>query len=154
MDNQIIIRSNLQGTETEVSYKFKHTIKSRRAYMIGFTDEIVDALTKDELKTLLGIFRKFKSGMNKANVLRVPFKDITPNMTPVARSRFKKKLIEANVMQEYKGKLWISPLILEPLDDKNIPNFKHWCQQAWIYLFIDEGRHTEGIEDFIEEIFA
>jgi hypothetical protein len=121
--------------------------------MHGFDEEIIDNLTKEELKTLLKIFSKFDSIMTKANILKVPFKEVTPEMKTVARSRFKKKLIELNIMQEYRGKLWFSPLLLEPLEDKNINNFKHYCQQAWIYLFVDKDKYIDGLNDFINYIF-
>jgi hypothetical protein len=137
----------------EVAFDAKFTIKSRRLLVYGLTDEMIDELTKEEMKTLIAITSKFTSIMNKANVLKVPFKDVTPNMKPVARSRFKKKLIELGIMNEYNGKLWISPLILEPLEDKNIINFKHHVQQAWIYLFHDKDKRFDGIDDFIKDIF-
>jgi hypothetical protein len=134
---------------------YNKSVKMEKQYLLvnWLTDEMIDKLTKEEMKAFIAITSKFTSIMNKANVLKVPFKDVTPKMKPVARSRFKKKLIELEIINEYKGKLWISPFVLDPLDDKNIINFKHHVQQTWIYLFHDKDRKFDGIDDFIEDIF-
>ena len=143
------------GKEIEVRQDAHFLQRSRKIMLVNFdSNEIIDTLTKEELKTMYLIFNSFDSTMNKANILKVSFSSITKNLKTVSRSRFKKKLIDLGIIANFRNKLWINPFILEPRNDKNISDYKHWVQQSWKYLFIDKDhKDRKYLDGFIDEIF-
>ena len=138
-----------------ISYNNKNvrfTIKGQKMYVVGL-EKLVDIFTKDEHKMFYRMTERRAGKISQANILLVPFKEITEGMKPVARSRFKKKLLENGILLSYRKKLMFNPYILVPGNDKNIPNFGYWVQQVWKYLNDNKDAYLDGIEDFIGEIF-
>ena len=80
---------------------------------------------------------------------------MTPKISKVARSRFKKKLIVNDILIEYgsKKRLMLNPFIFLPTGDKNIENSQYMDQLAWKYLTIDKDIYSSDIEEYVHWLF-
>ena len=125
----------------------RFSVRGSKMYVKAFED-VVDVLSKSELKMLLRIMDDTDS-INRFNVIVVPFDKVTPDIDRTKRSKFKRKLLDNGIMQEYKGKLIISPFILLPRGSKDVRNSQYLTQRAWVYLFVDKDKYVDGIDEFI-----
>jgi len=152
--SSIAIEDLQEAGYNEITFKKKQNrflIRGQKMYT-GRLSDLVDIFTKDELKTFYKIVDE-PTNFTKANILKKKFKDITPNMKTVARSRFKKKMIDNDIIKIYRNKIFFNPMILLPRTDKNIHNFQHLVQRSWINLFENKDVGFEGLDDFIDYIF-
>lgn len=113
---------------------------------------LIEVLTKDEIKRTIALFDNTCIDYN--NILIKPFLQLTSDMSKAARSRFKHKLIEHNILQEYNGKFMLNPYIFVPRGDKNIPNSQNLTQRVWKYLFTDIGAYSDEVEAHATLLFG
>jgi hypothetical protein len=139
------------STTLDIGYTDRFAIRGQKMY-VWKLDDLIDVLTKEELKQLIRIFDDTKL-YTKANILKVSFTKATQGLKPVARSRLKKKLLENGIILEYNGKIMINPYILVPRNDKDIRNFQYLVQKTYKYLTEDKDIEFEGRDEFIDYIF-
>lgn len=153
--NKIISVYDLNGIKiqqyTEIDTVAKFPTRGLKMY-VSKIEDMIDVLSKEEFKRILRIFDDSNS-VNMAGVLKVPFLRCTLGMKPVARSRFKKKLIDFNIATEHNKKLMLNPLIFETRNDKNIENFRYKVQRIYKYLQEDKDLYSEWMDGFVEYIF-
>lgn len=111
---------------------------------------LVDILTKEEIKRTINIF----DFLDYNNILVGSFLNATKDMSKAARSRYKSKLLENKIMQEYNNKLMFNPFTFVPKGDKNIPNSQYLTQRVWEYMFIDINISSESIIEHAERLFG
>lgn len=122
-----------------------------KMYNIGVLG-LVEIFTKDEIKRTILLFDANTIDYN--NMLMKSFLEATKDMSKAARSRFKHKLIDNQVLQEYNNKLMLNPFIFIPRGDKNIPNSQHLTQRVWKYLFVDANGGSDEIIAHAERLFG
>ena len=113
---------------------------------------LIEVLTKEEVKRTIGLFDRNCIDYN--NILTKSFLQLTSDMSKSARSRFKHKLLEHNILQEYNGKLMLNPYIFIPRGDKNIPNSQNLTQRVWKYMFTDATAYSEEVYAHTELLFG
>ncbi len=126
----------------------KHSIGGKMGY-IGSINVLLDLLTKNEFKMLLSWFSDNCDGNN---LLTSSFKDLTPKMHKVNRSKFKKKLIENNIIHEYRNRIMLNPYIFKPTSTKH--NYAYLTQRLWTYLFENKDNVTDEIIFHEDDVFG
>lgn len=129
----------------------KYIIRGHKMYNIGVIG-LLDVLTKDELKRLIIMFDS--KVVDYHNLLMKPFLALTEDMSKSSRSRFKAKLIENNILQEYNKRLMMNPYIFMPRGDKNIKNSKWLTQQVWQWMFEDHDKFSSEVERHAVSMFG
>jgi hypothetical protein len=131
----------------------KFLVRGQKMY-IWKLDDLIDVLSKQELKTFMKMCNDTEN-ISNANLLLESFKYFTEDMTTVARSRFKKKLLDSGAIHDHHGLLIINPFILVPRQDKNIPNFQYLVQRIYKYLVQDKDLHEAGedMQTFIDIVY-
>ena len=113
---------------------------------------LVELFTKEEIKRTIMLFDG--SVIDYNNILMKSFLELTKDMSKAARSRFKKKLLEHQVLQEFNKRLMLNPYIFVPRGDKNIPNSQHLTQRVWKYLFDDATIGSDNVIAHTERLFG
>lgn len=147
-DKNSITLSNLEtGELLSTDYKFgddKHIQRGYKMYNSGVEYLIIN-LSKQELLTTIRLYDK--TSVDKFNILTKPFNKLTPELSTVARSKLKRKLLDLGVLGEVNKKLMLNPYTFIPKGTKDIRNCNWLTQRVWKYLFEDV---TIGTDDLIE----
>lgn len=136
---------------TGVMPSTKFTQRGYKMYNKGVV-HLIDVFTREEMKRTILLFSKDNIDYN--NILIKSFLDITNDMSKAARSRFKRKLIDNQVIQEFNNKLMVNPYIFVPRGDKNIHNSQHLTQRVWKYLFEDANIGSDEVIKHAELLFG
>ena len=110
------------------------------------------ALTKTEAIKAIELFDE--KTVDRFNVLVGKFSDYTSEMHKTDRSKFKKKLIDNEIIQEFNKKIMLNPYIFIPKGDKNLKNSNYLTQRVWNYLFLDCDGKSEEIEKHAKRMFG
>ncbi len=127
-------------------------VKGLKMYLANLPD-MVDLLTKRELKILFNLYAD-DNLVTRAGIIKVPFKNLTEKFDVSDRSKFKRKLLEHNILMVYRNKLMLNPFIFTPRNDKNIENFQWKVQQIYKYLGADTNIYFDEIDNFVNTIFG
>ena len=134
--------------------------KGTKLYLTTMLD-MHNVLSKKEFTLIVSAYDDVKT-IDKQNILLLSFKDITSELDPRRRSEMKKKLLDNNILLDYRKKLMFNPFIFAPRNDKNTPNHQFKVQQVWKYLVEDMNKNYDGnqynntytdTEKYIEEMF-
>ena len=157
----IITVTNLSSGEiTETKIEIKQKVKDKypigwfKMYTKGVKDFVL-ALTKQEASTVLD-WHDNSEIVGPNNIFKDSFRFITKDMHKDSRSRFKRKLIDSNIIIEYgkPKKIMLNPYMFMPRQDKNIDNSQYMTQRAWLYVSEDKDIWTKDLDDFINTIFS
>ncbi len=129
----------------------KYTKKGHKMYNYGFR-EVVKNFTKDEAIRIIDFFDN--KLVDYHNLLMPSFLELTKSMDSATRSRFKRKLIDNMVIQEYNKRLMLNPYIFLPRGDANIRNSRYLTQKVWEWLFMDKDTVSEEIMQHAEHMFG
>ncbi len=154
----IITVANLdtgETTENRVEIKQggddRFAVRGQKMYDVGLI-KLLKTLSNNEIIRVVGM-HEVTAIVGKCNILQKPFKDVTPDMNSSTRSKFKKKLIENEIIHEFgKGKIMLNPFMFLPRKDKNIKNSQYLTQQLWKYAVEDCDTYPEGLDVFQDEI--
>lgn len=155
MDTRSITHTNLEtGEVLSTDLKLPDTKFIQRGYkMYNYgIDYIIDNFTKSEMKRIMKLYDKHT--VDYYNMLILPFNQLTPDLHPSDRSKFKRKLIDKRIIQIYNKRMMLNPFIFVPKGDKNIQNCNHLTQQVWKYMFEDVNNWSDRIELHAEHIFG
>ena len=159
-----IITEVISNEDKTIVYQYDKTSrfaqKGARMYHKRFRD-VLEGLSKKEALMLIDLV-DMSDKMTAGNVLKVKrLSELFPDVDRAVLSRFKKKLYDLGVLDDYRGRFMLNPFLFKPRNDKNIRNFQYLVQQAWLYLFVDKDRYVSkeaingGLVQFIdEELFA
>ena len=155
MDTKSISVSNLETGEvfnTDIKLtNSKFAQKGHKMYNYG-VDYLLDNFTNTEVKRAISMFDS--STVDYCNLLTVKFSKLFPTMDASHRSKFKRKLLDKNVLAEYNKKLMLNPVIFLPRGDKNIRNCQHLTQRVWKYLFEDCTAVSDDVVSHAEYMFG
>ena len=154
MNTNSITISNLETGELfNTKHKIpndKFAIKGAKMYTNG-VELLINSLSKKEMIQAIAIYNSDYIGYN--NVLSDVFKFVSPDMTVVERSKFKKKLIDSNIILIYRAKIMLNPFIFIPKGDRNIKNSVYLTQRVWKYLSEDITAANDDILNHTKHIF-
>ena len=154
MNTKSIAILNLQSGEIlDTKHKFRDTRFKRRGqgmYNRGVI-ELLDVLSKDEIKRIVSMYSS--DNVDMANIFVNPFRSMTAEMSRSSRSNFKKKLIDSRIIGEFNKKLMLNPFIFMPRTSKSIRNNQYLTQLAWEWLFEDNTKYDDELQDFVEHSF-
>ena len=152
-DKSSITLSNLEtGELLSTDYKFgddRHIQRGYKMYNSG-VEYLIMNLSKQELLTTMRLYDK--TSIDKFNMLAKPFNKLTPDLSTVARSKLKRKLLDLGVLGEVNKKLMLNPYTFIPKGTKDIRNCNWLTQRAWKYLFEDASIGTEDVVEHAELI--
>ena len=126
----------------------KWVIGGKMGY-IGSIDKLLDLLSKKEMKFILDWFANHSNGNN---LLTSTFTKLTSNMNRSSRSRFKKKLSDNMIIQEYRGQIMLNPFIFKPTSTSH--NYAHLTQQLWKYLFMDKDTGSDEVRFHEDDVYG
>jgi len=113
---------------------------------------LLDVLTNKEIKTLIGMYDSKTIGYG--NIFTMPFHKLTEGMDKSIRSRYKKKLVDNNIILQYRGKIMLNPFTFLPKIDKNVQNYGYRVQQMWKYLTEDQDIFDSEMGELIDHVFG
>jgi len=159
MNKDIIAVTTLntgEVSEAKVQLSRKHSkypIQGHKMYTKGIL-ELIDVVSKVELKRIIE-WHANSNIIGKHNILLVKFKDLTKDMTTVARSKFKRKLLDNEIIVEYGShkRLMLNPYAFLPRNDKNVDDSQHMDQLVWKYLVLDKDTYDPNLSSHIKTIF-
>lgn len=129
----------------------KHPVRGHKMYNYGFR-EVIKNFTRDETIRIIDFFDN--KLVDYHNILMPSFLELTKGMPVATRSRFRAKLIDNMVLQEYNKRLMLNPYIFLPRGDANIRNSRHLTQRVWRWLFTDKDAATDAIIQHAEHMFG
>ena len=129
----------------------KFMIRGYKMYNDGVI-RLFTALTKAEAIRAIELFDE--KTVDRFNILVGKFSDYTSDMHKTDRSKFKKKLIDSEIIQEFNKKIMLNPYIFIPKGDKNLKNSNYLTQRVWNYLFLDCNAKSEEIEKHAKLMFG
>lgn len=118
-------------------YKYKR--RGRMLYCNTFK-LVLDKLTNTEAKLIMSIANEY---IDLNNIMTVSFSKATPKFDASRRSKFKKKLLENQIIEKIDNKIILNPYVFIPSGDKNIHNSIYLTQHIWDYLFIDKDKEYD-----------
>jgi hypothetical protein len=113
---------------------------------------LLDNLSTTEIKRVLALCDK--KHMNYYNIITSKFNEVFADMDKSHRSRFKRKLLDTMILQEYNKRLMFNPYIFIPRPDRNIHNSQHLTQRVWTWMFTDKDAATDDIIKHAEHMFG
>ena len=155
MSSKNIALTNLETGEVfDTKLKLNDTKFATRGYKM-YNDGVIKlftVLTKAEALRAVSFYDS--DTIDKFNILNMKFVKYTEDMDKSDRSKFKKKLIENDIMHEFNGKIMLNPYMFLPKGDKNVLNCNYLTQKVWNYLFIDCDSKSDEIEKHVETMFG
>jgi hypothetical protein len=155
MNTRSISVTNLETGEifnTDLKFNDNRFIKRGRKMYSYSIHYLIDNCSKTELKTLMYMFES--QNIDYFNILKHKWSSLVPNGDSYSKSKFKKKLKDKNIVQEYNKKIMLNPYIFIPIGDKNIRNSQWLTQKVWTYLFEDTNIFTDEIHEHAELVFG
>ena len=155
MSTKSISISNLETGEVfDTNIRLNDDKFMARGYKM-YNDGVIrlfTALTKTEAIKAIELFDE--KTVDRFNILVGKFSDYTSEMHKTDRSKFKKKLIDNEIIQEFNKKIMLNPYIFIPKGDKNLKNSNYLTQRVWNYLFLDCDGKSEEIERHAKLMFG
>ena len=155
MNTNSIALSNLESGEVfNTDLKLHNTrfgIKGHKMYNNGVL-MLIDVLTKSEMSQTINLFEA--KSVDYHNLLLLPFHKLTSGMSKAARSRYKRKLIDNDVIAICGKRVMLNPFIFIPRGDKNIKNSIYLTQRVWKYMFEDANSAGEDVTAHAEHMFG
>lgn len=157
-DNSTIDNLNIEDftlEKTVITDLEKRVVKNEESGYKMYNDGVIKlftALTKAEALRAVSFYDS--DTIDKFNILNMKFVKYTEDMDKSDRSKFKKKLIENDIMHEFNGKIMLNPYMFLPKGDKNVLNCNYLTQKVWNYLFIDCDSKSDEIEKHVETMFG
>lgn len=155
MSTKSISISNLETGEVfDTNIRLNDDKFMARGYKM-YNDGVIrlfTAFTKTEAIKAIELFDE--KTVDRFNILVGKFSDYTSEMHKTDRSKFKKKLIDNEIIQEFNKKIMLNPYIFIPKGDKNLKNSNYLTQRVWNYLFLDCNSKSEEIEKHAELMFG
>lgn len=155
MDTKSVTLLNLKsGEEFKTDLKLsdnRFLLRGYKMYNKGLI-ELLEGFSNNEIKRIVNMFDR--SNIDYYNIFTKSFKELTLDMNRSSRSRFKKKLINEEIIAEtYCKKIMLNPFIFVPIGDKNIKNCLYLTQRLWVLLVRDYSYNVEGLSKFMDFIF-
>ena len=152
--NRVTITNLESGEIFPTKYKIHDDKFARRGHKL-YNDgmiSLIRSLTKDEMIRVIGMFNATNVDYN--NLLLKPFNAVTTNMAKSARSRFKHKLLDNNIVFIHNKILMLNPFIFLPRGDKNMKNSINLAQRVWTYVTEDVDTGSTDVVDYCKHMFG
>ena len=145
-----VINTDLQLAAKQHS---KYAINGHKIYTKGMIDVITN-FTRSEVIKLLQ-WHADTNIIGPSNMFKINFRTLTKGMDRIARSKFKRKLKDFDIIVSYgsQNKKMLNPYTFLPRKDKTYEDSQYWCQRVWTYLQNDKDNFTTDVLDYVEVLF-